>query len=150
MCVAATGPTSDATGNTTLTGPWTDVDAPAYYTNFGRSAISVAAPGGNSSFGPNLPPPASRDVFVWAACSQTSLLIHCAALPTFIVGAQGTSMAAPHVSGTAALLASVFGRNPAQIKARIANSADDLGQPGTDPFYGKGRLNVARAVGAIP
>jgi subtilisin family serine protease len=150
MCVAATGPTSDATGNTTLTGPWTDVDAPAYYTNFGRSAISVAAPGGNSSFGPNLPPPASRDVFVWAACSQTSLLINCAALPIFIVGAQGTSMAAPHVSGTAALLASAFGRNPAQIKARITNSADDLGQPGTDPFYGKGRLNVARAVGAIP
>lgn len=127
-----------------------DVDAPAYYTNFGRSSINVAAPGGNSSFGPKLPAPASRDVFVWAARSQTSLLINCAPSPNFIVGAQGTSMAAPHVSGTAALLVSIFGRNPAQIKARIQQSADDLGQPGTDPFYGKGRLNVARAVGAIP
>src|SRR6266849_4644049 len=71
ICVAATGPTSDATGNLQpgtnpdrRTGPWTNIDAPAYYTNFGRSAINVAAPGGNSSFGPPLPLPAGRDVFV--------------------------------------------------------------------------------------
>src|SRR5438132_1464839 len=67
ICVAATGPTTDATGNLQpgtnpdrRTGPWTDVDAPAYYTNFGRSAINVAAPGGNSSFGPPLTLPAAR------------------------------------------------------------------------------------------
>jgi lantibiotic leader peptide-processing serine protease len=149
ICVAATGPTSDANG-VTRNGPWTDVDAPAYYTNFGRSSINVAAPGGNSSFGPPLPFPATRDVFVWAACSQTSLLIDCSSLPIFILGAQGTSMSAPHVSGTAALLVSILGRNPGAIKARIQSSADDLGAPGTDPFYGAGRLNVARAVGAIP
>jgi subtilisin family serine protease len=149
ICVAATGPTSDANG-VTRNGPWTDVDAPAYYTNFGRSSINVAAPGGNSSFGPPLPFPATRDVFVWAACSQTSLLIDCSASPFFILGAQGTSMSAPHVSGTAALLVSILGRNPGAIKARIQSSADDLGAPGTDPFYGAGRLNVARAVGAIP
>ncbi len=29
-------------------------------------------------------------------------------------------------------------------------SADDLGEPGTDPYYGKGRINVARALGVIP
>src|SRR5438128_3781202 len=119
ICVAATGPTSDATGNLQpgtnpdrRTGPWTNIDAPAYYTNFGRSAINVAAPGGNSSFGPPFPLPAGRDVFVWAACSATRLVIPvpgdgssvtvACALP--IVGAQGTSMSAPHVSGTAALL----------------------------------------------
>jgi subtilisin family serine protease len=148
ICVAATGPTSDANG-VTRNGPWTDVDAPAYYTNFGRSAINVAAPGGNSSFGDPLPYPATRDVFVWAACSQTSLIVHgCSDIS--ILGVQGTSMAAPHVTGTAALLVSILGRNPAAIKARIQQSADDLGSPGTDPFYGKGRLNVARAVGAIP
>ena len=149
ICVAATGPTSDSTGMTSATGPWTDVDASAYYTNFGRSAISVAAPGGNSSFGDSLPFPVSRDSWVWAACSQTSLLINCSPSPTFIVGAQGTSMSAPHVTGTAALLVSILGRNPGAIKARIQQSADDLGSPGTDPFYGKGELNVARAVGAI-
>ncbi|HTD71521.1 MAG TPA: S8 family serine peptidase [Gemmatimonadales bacterium] len=149
ICVAATGPTSDA-NITTRNGPWTNIDAPAYYTNFGRSAISVAAPGGNSSFGPPLTPPAGRDVFVWAACSQTSLLIGCFSSPLFIVGAQGTSMAAPHVAGTAALLVSILGRNPSQIKARIQQTADNVAGNGTTPFYGKGRLNVARAVGAIP
>jgi len=154
ICVAATGPTTDATGLSTVTGPWTAVDAPAFYTNFGRSAISVAAPGGNGSFGPDLSPPASRDVFVWAACSRTSLYLHelfgffCN--PINIIGARGTSMAAPHVAGTAALLVSIVGRNPAQIKARIQQSADNVAGNGTTPFYGKGRLNVARAVGAIP
>jgi len=66
------------------------------------------------------------------------------------VGAQGTSMAAPHVTGAAALLVSILGRNPSQIKARIQQSADNVAGNGTTPFYGKGRLNVARAVGAIP
>jgi len=156
ICVAATGPTTDATGFTTATGPWTDVDRPAFYTNFGRSAISVAAPGGNSSAGPALPFPTRRSVFVWAACTQTSRvttpvdLTGCSALPIFIVGAQGTSMSAPHVAGTAALLVSILGRHPSQIKARIQQSADNVAGNGTTPFYGKGRLNVARAVGAIP
>src|SRR5438094_1739427 len=165
ICVAATGPTTDATGTAAdattppnpnpFTGPWTNVDAPAYYTNFGRSAISVAAPGGNSSFGPDLPFPASRDVFVWAACSQTVLadsldkdghpvkkIKPCAGLNIFLVGAQGTSMAAPHVTGTAALLVSILGRNPARIKARIEQSADNVAGNGTTSFYGKGRRHV--------
>ncbi len=162
ICVAATGPLSDANANNlnpnvVRNGPWTDVDAPAYYTNFGRSAINVAAPGGNSSFGPPLPLPAGRDVFVWAACSQTSLVLPTRAHPIIgfcgninILGEQGTSMAAPHVAGAAALLVSILGRNPAQIKARIQQSADNVAGNGTTPFYGKGRLNVARAVGAIP
>ena len=134
ICVSATGPTAQASVN----GPWTDVDAIAYYTNFGSSAISVAAPGGNNN------------TFVWAACSQTSLLVNCSSLPIFILGVQGTSMSAPHVSGTAALLVPELGRNPSQIRARIEKTADDLGKPGTDDFYGKGRLNTGRATGALP
>ena len=59
-------------------------------------------------------------------------------------------MAAPHVAGAAALLVSVLGRNPAQIRARLQQSADNIGGNGTSPFYGKGRLNVGRAVGALP
>ena len=146
ICVAATGPTQSATATD---GPFTNTDAFAYYSNFG-SAIDVAAPGGNSSFGPKLPAPATRDVFVWAACSQTSLLVNCAPLPTFILGVQGTSMAAPHVTGTAALLVSTLGRHPAQIKARIEQTADHIDTNGQSLLYGHGRVNVARAVGAVP
>jgi len=163
ICVSATGPTSDATGNLLpgtnpdrRTGPWTDVDAPAFYTNFGRSAINVAAPGGNTSRGPALPLPAGRQTAVWAACSGTMVTRTTAgvtvpvACTLPVIGSQGTSMAAPHVAGTAALLVPILGRNPSQIKARIQQSADNVAGNGTTPFYGKGRLNVARAVGAIP
>jgi subtilisin family serine protease len=134
ICVSATGPTASAGVN----GPWTNVDAPASYSNYGRSAIDVAAPGGTSP-GP-----------VWAACSRTSLLIPVCQTGTFVVGLGGTSMASPHVAGTAAMLVSTLGRNPVAIQDRLTATADDLGQSGTDPYYGKGRLNVARAVGAIP
>jgi lantibiotic leader peptide-processing serine protease len=152
ICVSATGPLSDATATDPInprTGPWTDIDAPAYYTNFGRRAIDVAAPGGNSSFGDPLPAPAGRDTYVWAPCSQTSVLVDCSSSPLFIIGAQGTSMAAPHVTGTAALLVSLLGRHPALIKARIEATADQIKGKGLAPFYGHGRINVARAVGAI-
>lgn len=132
VCVSATGPTS---GGTFGPGPWLNPDAPAFYTNHGRSAIDVAAPGGNTTF-------------VVGACSSSSLVIAvCQNGPFFYVGLRGTSMAAPHVSGVAALIAEDVGSDPAQIRARLHQSADDLGQPGTDPFYGKGRINAARATG---
>ncbi|HMC18216.1 MAG TPA: S8 family serine peptidase [Gemmatimonadales bacterium] len=157
ICVSATGPTIDATGLTTATGPWTNIDAPAFYSDFG-SPIDVAAPGGNQSAGPPLAPPAFRGAFVWAACSQTiypPLAAHlglsvCLAFPGVIVSSEGTSMAAPHVTGTAALLVSTLGRSPARIKARIEQTADHIDKRGESLFYGHGRVNVARAVGAIP
>jgi hypothetical protein len=40
-----------------------------------------------------------------------------------------------------------YGRKPNQIKNAIRKSADDLGQPGKDPYFGSGRIDVARAVG---
>lgn len=141
VCVSATGPTAQAGVN----GPWTNTDAPAVYTNFGRSTISVAAPGGSLN-------QAQTAVIsgVWAACSTTttvtSLLI-CRTQNNFVVGAVGTSMASPHVAGLAALIKARTGGNPAQLRAALQQSADDLGQPGTDPFYGKGRINAARALG---
>jgi hypothetical protein len=47
------------------------------------------------------------------------------------------------------MLVAQLGRNPAAIRARLLQTADDLGRSGADAYYGKGRLNVARAVGAI-
>ncbi len=60
---------------------------------------------------------------------------------------QGTSMAAPQVTGTAAVVAS---KNPLLrgnlLRARIEGSVDDLGDPGWDTKFGHGRLNSYRAV----
>ena len=131
VCVSATGPSSS---DDIYEGPFYDVDALAYYSNYGRSAINVAAPGGNSGG------------YVWAACSNTSLVIPACQTGTFVVGLGGTSMAAPHVSGVAALIAEDVGGNPGQIKTKLQQTADDLGQPGTDPAYGKGRINAFNAV----
>ena len=59
----------------------------------------------------------------------------------------GTSMAAPHVAGVAALLAAK-GDGRDSIVRKIAASAEDLGTPGDDPVFGSGRVNAARAVTA--
>ncbi|HSP22931.1 MAG TPA: S8 family serine peptidase [Planococcus sp. (in: firmicutes)] len=59
----------------------------------------------------------------------------------------GTSMAAPMVTGVAALIKS---SEPAlsniEIEKRLYASADDLGVPGKDPFYGHGRVNARKAL----
>lgn len=62
----------------------------------------------------------------------------------------GTSMAAPHVSGAAALLKQAFPNlTGAQIVDLILRTATDLGAPGTDPVYGRGLLNVAAAMAPV-
>lgn len=129
ICVSATGPT----GFGSVNGPFFEVDAPAPYTNIGRSAITVAAPGGSA-----LP--------VWAGCSTTSLLLSFCTEGVFIIGINGTSMAAPHVSGLAALVVEDVGARPGRVKSRIQQGADDLGPPGTDKAYGKGRINVGNTI----
>lgn len=57
----------------------------------------------------------------------------------------GTSMATPHVSALAALLASQ-GRGRENIEDRITSTAVDLGPNGRDPYYGAGRISADRAV----
>jgi hypothetical protein len=38
---------------------------------------------------------------------------------------------------------------PAQVKAIIEQTADDLGKPGMDDYYGRGRINAYKAVAGI-
>lgn len=62
----------------------------------------------------------------------------------------GTSIAAPVVSGAVALLAQAFpALTGAQIADIILRTADDLGAPGTDELFGRGRLNVERAFAPV-
>jgi subtilisin family serine protease len=111
----------------------------ARYSNFG-TAVGVVAPGGageltecadDDDVWSTILPRAERD------CGQDGY-----------EPLAGTSMAAPHVAGVAALIAARFPRRatPDFIYDRLKTTADDLGVPGVDPFHGYGRVNAQRAV----
>jgi len=60
---------------------------------------------------------------------------------------QGTSMAAPHVAGTAALIKALRPDwGPDEIKQALTHTAVDLGAAGGDVRYGAGLLDAAAAV----
>lgn len=65
---------------------------------------------------------------------------------SFVTLVSGTSFSAPQVSGAAVLLAQAFPNLTAQqIVSLLLSSARDAGDPGTDPVYGRGILDIARA-----
>jgi serine protease len=65
-------------------------------------------------------------------------------------GYQGTSMAAPHVSATAALViaAGVIGKHPSpgRVASHLRRTARDLGPDGYDSRYGHGLVDAAAAL----
>jgi subtilisin len=59
----------------------------------------------------------------------------------------GTSMACPHVSGVAALILAVYpGYTNDQVRQTLQNTAEDLGAPGWDIYYGYGLVDAEAAV----
>jgi len=110
------------------------LDQLAGYSNFGRSAVNIAAPGGDGGFP------------VLAPCSSVSVIIPPCASGNRYLWLAGTSMATPHVAGAAAVLAGQGVTKPAQMRTILQRTADDLGKKGTDALYSKGRLNVLSAM----
>jgi lantibiotic leader peptide-processing serine protease len=124
--------------------PNTNLDVPAVYTNYGTSLIDFAAPGGTWVY--------DSEEFCMVAgltrpCWVFDLVFSTGSLNSWYWSA-GTSMAAPHAAGVAALIISKNGgpMHPAQVEAALRHSADDLGKPGKDEYYGMGRVNALRAV----
>jgi serine protease len=119
----------------------------ADYSNEGTD-LDLVAPGGgadaNLEGDPGCRPaePAGLDIFQMTFTSSPSRF----GLPD---GYIGTSMAAPHVTATAALViaSGILGSNPtpAAIERRLEVTARDLGPAGPDPHYGWGRIDAARA-----
>jgi serine protease len=120
----------------------------ADYSNDG-ARLTLVAPGGGADADlpgdPNCHPeqPAGRDVF---QVTFTGSSLKRFGLPS---GYEGTSMATPQVSATAALIIAsrVLGRHPtpAQIVARLRATARKLGGGGDERLYGAGLVNAAAA-----
>ena len=115
------------------------------YSNFG-STIDIAAPGGDFSYDLNF------DNYPDGVLSTFTQIVKNGAptadTQTYAFN-QGTSMAAPHVTGLAALIkAKTPGLSAAQIRAIIEDNAIDLGSAGRDDYYGHGLINAYASVHA--
>jgi serine protease len=125
-----------------------DGTAPAY-SNRGP-ALDVAAPGGDTSVDQN-GDGWSDGVLQETYCDNWFVMLLSGQYDQFCdVFYQGTSMATPHVAGTAALL---LGENasltPSQVRAFLESTARDRGAPGRDDVYGWGVIDAEAAMVAL-
>ncbi|MBF6024170.1 S8 family serine peptidase [Lysobacter niastensis] len=123
----------------------TNLDRLASYSNYGQSAISFGAPGGDFAYEGNENCTVKG---VTIPCWAFDMVLSTTRSPGSYSWNAGTSMAAPHVSGVAALIIGKHGGEmaPAEVERILRASADDLGKPGNDSTFGNGRVNAARAV----
>jgi subtilisin family serine protease len=150
----------------------------SWYSDYGLGAVDVAGPGGDNfiadplvtdtaASGQVLGPIPAASLFYQGAAGYDGQVQDCAK-GTCVTYAyiQGTSAAAPHVTGVAALVISKFGKqSPDQLLARLSLSAHALpcppspydpgatGQPATckgptiyNSFYGAGEVDALAAL----
>ena len=111
----------------------------ASYSNYGRSAIDVSAPGGDFIYPTDEPCLIAGLV---RPCWVFDLVFSTGALNSWYWSA-GTSMAAPHASGVAALILSEnpsLRGNPARLERELYRRAESIGQRGQDPEHGRGAV----------
>lgn len=114
----------------------------AGYSNYG-SSIDLAAPGGDTSVDQN------RDGYVDGILQNTFDPSTQDPRDFGYYFFQGTSMAAPHVAGVAALIISQGVTDPAQVRHVLESTAQDRGPAGVDNYYGYGIVDAAAALAAI-
>lgn len=141
IAIAATTPSGYAYDQAT------SLDLPASDGNFGRSRIDLSAPGGEFSL---------RDTRPYTVGPRTFPCVVFDGVLTTVNGggylwSTGTSLAAPHVTGVAAMLIGLNGgaMDPRHVRAMLVRTADDIGEPRRDPYHGHGRINARRAVGLM-
>lgn len=102
---------------------WSDALAP--YSNYGPG-LDISAPGGSCY-----------------SNTTSEGCIYSAYMGGGYAWMQGTSMAAPQVTGTAAIVSSVTGLRGSSLRSRLLSTADSRGDAAR---FGAGRLNSYRAV----
>jgi subtilisin family serine protease len=150
----------------------------AFYSDYGFGAVDVTAPGGDglipnpkvtdtTASGQVLGPMPANSLFYQGAAGYDGQVQDCSipSCPTYAY-AQGTSAAAPHVTGIAALAISKFGRmTPEQLLVHLSLAATPLvcppspydplpfGQPATckgpafyNNFYGAGEVDALATI----
>lgn len=140
VTVSATGPKGWALNPYAV-----NLDRPASYTSYGQSAVDLAGPGGDFAYY-YVDPAAQCTIVLTAPCWNQDMVFS-----TISGGwgwSAGTSMATPHATAVAALAIAAHGGNMphAALLNLLRQSADDLGRPGNDDYYGQGRINAYRAV----
>jgi subtilisin family serine protease len=138
-----------ATGNDqqgTTAGQYPD-NLKSFYSNVGTNTTQVTAPGGDSVFGRTAEAPNGRVLSTWPPykpCTRSvKETMSDPSEPTVVYCyLQGTSMAAPHATGVAALIISRYGdaktpqngkMRPDQVKAYLDQTADPQACPTTLP-----------------